>query len=620
MTHSEGDAGTARGAADWRRTGDRCGPAQGEPVIWIEGEPDRGRSAASDLGPSGAGEAVSLRGVSVRFPRRLQPVLQGVSLDVAPGEQVAVLGASGSGKSTLLGVVTGVVPHSVNATFEGEVTLAGDLATGTPVVQRSRHVGMVAQDPASAVCLPVVEQELALVLENHAVDPEHIGARIARALHSVGAGPLQTRASHTLSGGEAQRVALAAALVARADVLLLDEPTSMLDPAGVRSLGGALDGALRGHRPAVLLVEHRLDEWDRATGFAGRPARAVALSQDGRVVADGPFTTVLHEHAFALHAAGCWLPLNAELLAVTGASGGLDNCANRRWLRGAATRTRTRPATAHPVLTARALTVGRPTTPAGSRRRQVKDRDPHLRGVVGSVDLTVGAGEIVALLGANGVGKTTLMLTLARLLEPLAGRVDGPRAGLVFQNAEHQFLGQTVRAEVGQGLPADIAEAVVARQLHRHRLEHLADQNPFRLSGGEKRRLSLAAMLAHDRPVLLADEPTLGLDRRDALATMRTLRDFASAGAAVVFASHDLRLVAAYASGVIVLGKGRVLAQGPTVDVLADPKARAQAGLTLPPLVEWLLENVPLAAVPTVLRALDGTVEGGPPPHTGAAR
>jgi len=185
--------------------------------------------------------------------------------------------------------------------------------------------------------------------------------------------------------------------------------------------------------------------------------------------------------------------------------------------------------------------------------------------VLAGVDLTVRPGEVVALLGANGVGKSTLLLTLAGLLEPIAGRVEGPRPGLVFQNAEHQFLATSVRAEIAHGLGGEVAERVVPRQLRRHRLEHLADQNPFRLSGGEKRRLSLAAMLAHDRPVLLADEPTLGLDRRDTIATAAALREVAAGGGAVVLVSHDVRLVASLATRVVVLGAGTpggVLAHG----------------------------------------------------------
>jgi energy-coupling factor transport system ATP-binding protein len=215
---------------------------------------------------------------------------------------------------------------------------------------------------------------------------------------------------------------------------------------------------------------------------------------------------------------------------------------------------------------------------------------------------------VVALLGANGVGKSTLLLTLGGVLQPLAGQVQSRPAGLVFQNPEHQFLAHTVAREIAHGLPSGVAEKVVTRQLRRHRLQHVADQSPFRLSGGEKRRLSLAAMLAHDRAVLLADEPTLGLDRRDAIATTTTLREAARAGAGVVFSSHDLRTVATCADRVVVLAEGGVLADGATGAVLDDVDVLARAGITLPPLVAWLLEHVGEEALRQVLRRLDDTV------------
>lgn len=556
---------------------------------------------------------VALDEVSVRFPRRSDPVLHNVSLALEQGEQVILLGASGSGKSTVLHLVSGVVPHSVDATVTGTVSV-GTCTAESSVVQRSRHLGVLAQDPSSAVCLPTVQQEVGFPLENHAVSPGSIGPRVELALDTVGATTLRGRSTATLSGGESQRVALAAALVAEPDVLLLDEATSMLDPAGIRSVRHALDDALDRYRPAMVLVEHRLDEWSGAAGLAGLPPRALALDETGRVLAEGPTGSVLREHAHTLQAAGCWLPLDAELLAITGAKGGLAAAANRALVSRLAAgdgpeKTPDDHRGSAPVLAARSVAVTRHTAPAGRRRGSPTAGGP-VRPLLSGVDLDLRAGDIVAVVGANGVGKTTLLLTLAGLMEPAAGTVHGARPGVVFQNPEHQFLAQTVRGEIGHGLPTHLAGQVVARQLRRHRLEHLADQNPFRLSGGEKRRLSLAAMLAHDRHALLADEPTLGLDRRDALATVTTLRDVAAEGGAVLFASHDLRLVAALADRVLVLGEGGIVATGPTVAVLRDHTVLSKAGLRVPTLVGWLLEQLPDDAVRRVLRGLDEAMEG----------
>ncbi len=557
--------------------------------------------------PEHSTDPVVLDGVSVTVPRRADAVLSGVDLRVRPGEHVLLLGPSGSGKSTVLHCITGVVPHTVTARLDGEVTVAGTRTTDAAVVDLSRHVAVVAQDPAAAVCLPTVDQEVALPLENHATDPTDIGPRVDSVLAAVGAGHLRERVTGELSGGESQRVALAAALVTDPDVLLLDEPTSMLDPAGVADVRRALEAASSRPGTTVVLVEHRLDDLAGDGGSAVLPRRAVVLDEGGRVVADGATEQVLRDHAGALLRAGCWLPLDAELGALSGGDGGLASPASQDLLRQLAHApddvVPAAPAGGEVVLRTRGLSVSR-----DARRRRRGSGPPAAPPLLAGIDLELRAGEVVALLGRNGVGKTSLLLTLAGLLPPAAGAVEGERAGMVFQNAEHQFVAHTVAEEVAHGLTGPVEE-VVRRQLRAHRLEHLAGQSPFRLSGGEKRRLSLAAMLAHERPCLIADEPTLGLDRRDTIATTTALRAAADAGRAVVVSSHDLRTVVTVADRVVVLAEGGVVADGPAVPVLRDAEVRRRGGLTLPPLVTWLLEDIgEPAAVRRALLALDAAV------------
>ncbi|WP_291036385.1 ATP-binding cassette domain-containing protein [Herbiconiux sp.] len=590
--------------------------------------------------------------VTVRAPGSPRPLLAGVSLELAPGERMLVLGPSGSGKSSLVNVLTGVIPFSQNLSVEGAVLLGGADVSELPVVERARRVGAVAQDPAAAVCLARVDDEMALPLENHGVDPSAISGRIDDALGLVGAGGLRERATSALSGGELQRVAMAAALAGLSEgggiglagptgspadggvagargtgalggggggggasaVLLLDEPTSMLDPAGVRAVRGAVARVAERGEVAVLLVEHRLDEFAGEAGARGLPEKALVLDGSGGVVACGPTVEVLAQNAQRLHDAGCWLPLETELLAITGRPGGLDSAEVGEWLRGwlrmrpVATAARSSPVDGpgegdveapdvasvanhddrDPLLSARSLVVGRPAP--GARRS--RGRRAPVDAVLAGVDLELPPGEVVALLGANGSGKTSLLLTLAGLLPAAGGAVAGARPSMVFQNPELQFLGHRVRDEIGIGVAGsrdEVAE-IVDRQLAVHRLEHVADRDPYRLSGGEKRRLSLAAMLAHaDRPVLLADEPAFGLDRRDTVATADVFRTEAARGRAVVFSSHDLRFVATVADRVIVLADGGIAADGPTVTVLRNADVLRRAGLELPPLVAWLL-------------------------------
>ncbi|MGV8885527.1 MAG: ABC transporter ATP-binding protein [Microbacteriaceae bacterium] len=537
-----------------------------------------------------AAPAVEILEVSVRAPGRSTPLLDDVSVRLSVGERMIVLGPSGSGKSSLLHVVTGVIPHSQNLDCVGGVQIDAVDATSRSVIERARRIGVVAQDPSASLCLARVDQEVALPLENHGVPPQHIAARVDEALARADASRLVTRATSELSGGEVQRVALAAALAANPEILLLDEPTSMLDPAGVRAVRSAVDAVIAERQCAVVLVEHRLDEYAGVDGARGLPERALVLDEMGRVVADGSTERVLLENAATLHDAGCWLPMQAELLAITGHANGLGSPSVREWLADAATERDgddTAPATRddRALLRARSLIVGHRVQ--GARRR---DRD--FVPIVHAVDMTLRAGEIVALVGANGAGKSSLLLTLAGLLPPGSGTVEGPRAGMVFQNPEHQFLAHRVRDEIAVGVSGsgiDVAR-VVERQLRNHRLEHVADRDPHRLSGGEKRRLSLAAMLAHDdRPVLLADEPAFGLDRRDTVATAQAFRREARHGRAVLFSSHDLRFVATVADRVVVLAEGRVAADAPVDVVLRDTAVLRAAGLELPPLVAWLL-------------------------------
>lgn len=545
----------------------------------------------------GVGEptpAVTMDAVSVTFPRRAEPVLRDVSLALAPGEQVIVLAPSGAGKSTLLRTLTGVIPHSIVVTLTGTVEICGRSTAHSSVVELSRQVSVLSQDPGSALCLPDVEQELALPLENRGVDPREISGRINTALEAVGAGALRLRKTAQLSGGEAQRVALAASLIAEQHVLLLDEPTSMLDAEGVTSVREAIAGAVDTYRPAVILVEHRVDEFAGPRGLAGLPARAVVLSDDGRILADGPTVTVLQSAAPALHAAGCWLPLETELQAVFGIPGGLDSVEVRAGLSELAAPAggETAAGSGEVVLRATGLVVGR----AGGKA------------LLRNVNLEVRAGEIIAVLGTNGSGKTSLLLTLAGLLATKAGQVHGARPGMIFQNPEHQFVSQSVRGEIGHGLPADSMEVVDAL-LAEHRLAHLAAQNPHRLSGGEKRRLSVAAMLAHDRPSLLADEPTFGLDRRATIGTMGAFRAAARDGRAIMFSSHDLRTVATLAHRVIVIADGTVIADGAVFEVLRDQKVLARAGVIVPTLIRWLLESYDSpTAIRRILDKLDATV------------
>lgn len=525
---------------------------------------------------------ISTRGLTVRYPEAPRPVLDHLDLDVRPGEHVLLLGGSGGGKSTLLRVLAGVVPRVVDADVTGTVEVAGH---GLPADHANPSTGYLTQDPADQLVLPTVRDEVAFGLENRAVPAAQIPSRVEAALRAVGAAHLVDRRTAELSGGESQRVGLAATLVTAPDVLLLDEPTALLDPAAARGVAAAV-AATRTTRRASVLVEHRLDE------LGTLPGRAVVLDDAGRVAADGPTAGVLTGQASRLAGLGLALPLPAELRAAGVVSLG-ELAASGVGLHGGA-----RPAdpAAHVVLRAHAVRV----------RRDGRD-------VLHGVDLDVRAGRVTAVVGPNGSGKSTLLLALAGLL-PAAGTVHGGTVGSVFPRPEHQLLARTVRDEVAWGprraRRSDVS-AVVEAALGRYALDGLADHDPFRLSGGQQRRLSLAAAAVCEHDVLLADEPTFGQDRRTTLACADALRALADDGRGVVVVTHDLRLVAELADDVVVLRGGRVVGRGTTHDVLTDGRLLASAGLVLPPVVAAALATRrPVRAVLDALRAAVAAAPG----------
>ncbi|MGN7701170.1 ABC transporter ATP-binding protein [Cellulosimicrobium sp. 22601] len=545
-----------------------------------------------------APDAVTVADVTVHLGHDGTRVLDGVDVTVPAGTSLLVLGPSGCGKSTLLRALVGVVPHTLPGVVLGGLRVTGADPREVPPPVLAARVGLVQQRPGDQLCLARVDEELRFALENRGADPGTTDARATAALAAVGAAHLHDRATHALSGGEAQRVAVAAALVAEPELLVLDEPTALLDPAAAHDVGALVarlarrpgpdgrDDAAPRHR-SVVLVEHRLDD------LGALPDATLVLGRDGRVVAHGPTDRVLREHAHDLSGLGCWLPL-AVRLEQAGAPGALGSPETDDWLvdlvRSSPSRSTTtdRPpsGTARPVaLRARGLSVRR----SGLRAGRSRSDDP---AVVRGVDLDVRAGEVLAVVGPNGGGKSTLLRGLAGL-ERTTGEVataTGEPVAMVFQDPEHQLVARTVREEVAWSARlarVDDVEECVARTLAAFGLAHLADTNPYRLSGGGQRRLSLATATVLDPPVLLADEPTFGLDRAQAAAVAHVLRGRADAGGAVVVVSHDLSLVAAVADRVAVVVGGTLATVAEPSTVLADDALCALAGLRRPPLLDW---------------------------------
>jgi energy-coupling factor transport system ATP-binding protein len=482
------------------------------------------------------------------------PSLRGVSLRVAPGEFVVLAGLSASGKSTLLRAAAGLVPHFHGGTFAGRV-VAGGLDTrdhGPAAI--SAVAGTLFQDPETQVVLGTVRNELAFPLENRGGSPAAVARGVEEVALALGIEALLERSTSELSGGELQRVALGAALAGRPRLVLLDEPTSQLDPVAGDELVWLLRRLNEEWGTAVVLAEHRLE---RCLAHADR----VVVLDGGAVACDAPpreFLAWAGERVPALQTPGARLFARAGLRPPPA---GVKEA--RATLRS------------HGLLDDEAAAPPEPPAPRKPERRRPLRRDdrppaalatkdlwveiPDGPAILRGVDLRLEPGERVALMGRNGAGKSTLLRHLGGLREPTRGRVEtAGRVALLLQNPNDYLLHERVADEA----PPDALAAVG--------VGHLAERHPRDLSGGERQRLALAIVMgAGETPAAVClDEPTRGMDRAVKGDLADRLRALANNGVAVLVATHDTEFAAAFAERVVLLADGRPIADGATADVL----------------------------------------------------
>jgi energy-coupling factor transport system ATP-binding protein len=500
---------------------------------------DRGLRPPGPALDARAPGAIRADGAGFTFAGRPSPAFSDVSFEVRPGECLLVVGPSGSGKSTLALAIAGLVPREFTGEWRGRLLVDGLDPASASAAELAARVGLVFQDPDSQLVMERVEDDVAFGLESRGWPLEAMRRRVPQVLGEVGLSGLERRLTARLSGGQQQRLALAGALAPRPGILVLDEPTANLDPPAARAFAARL-AALRASRAVtIVLVEHRVDiAWALADVV-------LALGPDGRPIDVGPPPAVLERSRQRLLAAGAWLPDDEAPSAVTGGAAGAP---------GAVATLGSGPA----VVTAHGLSFAYDGPP-----------------VVRSVDLALSAGERVALIGTNGSGKSTLARLLVGLLRPADGRVRlgdadpsrlapaelARRAAFVFQDPEQQFVTLRVEDEVMLGL-GETARREASALMDRMDmpLAQFGDRSPYSLSGGEQRRLSLATALVRHPRLIVLDEPTYGQDRRGHQALVDILAERVDAGAAVLAATHDERFVEAFASRIVRLEAGRIVA------------------------------------------------------------
>jgi energy-coupling factor transporter ATP-binding protein EcfA2 len=434
---------------------------------------------------------------------------------------VLLLGASGAGKSTLVQALAGVLGGDDEGDRVGELLIDG------VAPDRSRgRVGLVLQDPDSQVILARVGDDVAFGCENLGVPRDEIWRRVRASLDAVGLDLPADYPTAQLSGGQKQRLALAGVLAMRPGLLLLDEPTANLDPSGVMGVRDAVARVVEDRSSTLVVIEHRVETWIDLVD------RVIVLEAGAGIVADGSPRDVLARDGKRLAASGVWVPQYPPAVPVR------------------------KSATGATLLETQSLSIARPGGPVLQQE----------------LTIDVATGSAIAVTGANGSGKSTLGLTLGGLIPPAAGTVDasglasglGPdplrwksrelvtRIGSVFQDPEHQFLSGTVRGELAVGprvlrLPGAEIVARVDGLAERLRLTDLLEANPFTLSGGEKRRLSVATALITRPPLIVVDEPTFGQDSRTWAELVALFAELLDEGSALVAVTHDVAFVSALA-------------------------------------------------------------------------
>lgn len=539
---------------------------------------------------------VKIEGLSYTYPGAVAPALVDVTVELFAGEFVLLLGESGSGKSTLCRVLNGLVPHFYGGTIGGTATIFGNDSVESSVKKLSRRVGMVFQDPESQLVTNGLETEVSFGLENLGIDRPLIRKRTEEVLGALRLGALRERELNRFSGGEKQKTVLASALAMHPDLLVLDEPTSQLDPISAEEFMMTLKSLNSELGLSVFLAEHRVERCfhlvDRVlfmqSGkllFDGTPSEATRFRTAGAPLPLPPITRLFSGTRFCETP-----PLNVKegrqlalsLLESAAGDGGDDGPALTGECFQGAVRTR-------------GASVGQGPAPGEVeaatpilRVRSLCHRYENNIGALERIDLTVQRGESIVIIGENGAGKTTLIRHFNGLLLPTSGTVElhGMRTdktgtarlarhcGMLGQNPNLQLISESTKGELettlsAMGVPREEWERMIRETLEALGIMHLEALNPSDLSCGERERVALASIVVHRPDLLVLDEPTRGIDLESKEMLSGFLKDYSDNGGTVIVVTHDLEFAVECCDRVIMMGNGRIVADGEKHEVLS---------------------------------------------------
>lgn len=464
---------------------------------------------------------------------RKQPILSNLDFSLYKNQVTLLMGKSGSGKSTIALCLNGLYPEAVEGYSEGEIYYKGVNIKSFPKGQLNQHIAVVFQDPESQFCMMTVEDELAFTLENLNTPPSEMDEQISEVLRKVSMEGYRKSKLHELSGGQKQKIALAAVFLLQPDVLILDEATANLDPVSSLEFVMLIRNVQKNTGMTVLIIDHKADDWLDITD------RLLVLGSEGTLIADSEPDSIFTEQKHLLINEGIFLPKQYHLP---------EQFIQKRENSGAAN---------EKIIDIQDVTF--------SRRKSI---------ILNQINLDIRRGELLMIVGENGAGKSTLLEIMAGLIKPHQGKILfnnrqiqkwkvadlRKRIGYVFQNPEHQFITDTVYDEITFGMklnevPTEAIQNKAEFLIEQFHLQKQKYSNPFSLSGGQKRRLSVATMLDETPDLLIFDEPTFGQDASTTSELMNIVQDLKANGTAIVFVTHDMELVN-MADRVMVLHKG----------------------------------------------------------------
>ena len=520
---------------------------------------------------------LTLNELAFTYRDAAKPAIDQITYSHRRGEFTVIIGETGAGKSTLCRCLNGLIPSFIKGRMDGVFEVAGTRRFGHPHVHElSRIIGLVFQDFEAQLFSTNVELETAFALENFAVDRDQMRTRVEQALNRVGLAGFEQRDPASLSGGEKQRLAIASVLAGRPALVVMDEPTTDLDPIGKRDIF-KLAQVLRNEIEGIILVEHETEHV--------LSADRILLMHEGRIIGEGPPGEMLSD-PLRIERHGV-RPLQTTVLL---SELGLETDA----LTIGEAATRIRSAGWRVKASAQANLKGDRKPESGDSLVQIEDlvfKYGDAQPAVDGVSLDIMAGEFVALVGQNGCGKTTLAKHLNGLHVPTKGEVRvlgkstadwtlpelGRRVGYVFQNPDHQIFANTVLEEVAfgarnYGLPEETVREKVGAALAVTGLAGRELADPFNLTRGERQQLAVASVLATDPEILVLDEPTTGLDYHGQVAILNLIRRLNESGRTVVMITHSMWVVAEYADRCVIMSGGRVVRDGDVRSCFSDPK------------------------------------------------